>query len=345
MTVNQDEQILAQLFQELTGTPPALITPLRPHASERRIYRLSGSKTGVVGVINPNAAENDAFVYFAKHFASLGLPVPEIYLYSPTSCAYLEQDLGDETLFDFITRKRAETNEEFPREVEQLYRASLELLPEFQIGAAKTIDFSRCYPETELLPGTFAGDCASFATDLVGRMLPDFDTASLTGDFAALIAALEEAPASFFVYRDFQSRNIMRLNDRPVFIDFQSGRRGALQYDVVSLLYQSSTRIPHDARRRLIDHYCSIASHMIRLERGEFERFLSGFVICRMLQVLGVYGRQGLAGGKAYFTNSIPTAVATLASELNSPGLLIKLPKLRTCAEKLVATTTATQTL
>lgn len=335
MTVQNEDQILSQCFQEVTGTQPTSITPLRPHASERRIYRLISGTTTLVGIINANRPENDAFVYFAGHFANHGLPVPVIHLYKPEQHVYLEQDLGDETLFDFLTHERSASGEEFPHRVESLYQRSLEYLVEFQIKGARDLDFTKCSPEIDLLPGTFTGDCASFARDLVARLLPTFDITTLAADFAALIAFLEEAQGSYFVYRDFQSRNIMRVDGQPFFIDFQSGRRGPLQYDVVSLLYQASTKIPVEARKRLVEHFCVTAARHTRLEVGQFCKFLSGFIICRMLQVLGVYGRQGLGAGKEYFANSIPSAITTLAQELSSAALPITLPKLRACADRL----------
>lgn len=168
------------------------------------------------------------------------------------------------------------------------------------------------------------------------RLLPQFDISLLTADFVALISFLEQADAGFFVYRDFQSRNIMHHNKRTYFIDFQSGRRGPLQYDVVSLLYQSSTQIPDTARQRLVQHYISAASQHQAIDAERFYHFFSGYIIARMLQVLGVYGRQGLGAGKRYFVDSIPGAIKTLSSELNRASLPVTLTSLRICTDELV---------
>jgi aminoglycoside/choline kinase family phosphotransferase len=169
--------------------------------------------------------------------------------------------------------------------------------------------------------------------------LPDFDISRLTADFARLINLLEGAKGGYFVYRDFQSRNIMHYNSRPYFIDFQSGRRGPLQYDVVSLLYQSSTKLPQDLRDRLLSHYLNcLARHTPNgaLDRDEFHHYFSGFIVSRMVQVLGVYGHQGLGAGKEYFARSIPSAARTLYNELTRGDLAIKLDALRECALRLV---------
>lgn len=341
MPKDNQEELLNRFFKQLTGVTPTDITELRPHASERRIFRLTSSDTSIIGAINPIRRENDAFVSFARYFFSRGLPVPEVYLYEPDYNLILEQDLGDETLFDLLAKEResAKSANDFPPAAEALYLKSLEFLPRFQIECAKDFDFSTCYPERDLLPGTFAGDCANFAKELVLRLLPDFDLAPLTKDFAELIAFLERADASNFVYRDFQSRNIMVVNEAPLFIDFQSGRRGALQYDVVSLLYQSSTKIPSESRARLVEHYIAEASKYTAIDRQLFYHYYSGFIIARMLQVLGVYGRQGLGAGKSYFTDSIPGALATLSNELNKSELPVSLPRIRDCVERLLAIT------
>lgn len=330
-----DHALLAVCFYECVGSQATSITPLKQHASDRRIYRVRDASNCLIGVVNPVREENDAFVNFARFFAKAGLPVPNIHYYDASRSVYLEDDLGDTTLFDFLQAERTRVGELFPSTVELSYRDALDTLLRFQIECAPSFDFSKCYPEIDLLPGTFAGDCATFGTELVTRILPEFDISSLTRDFATLIDFLENADKQFFVYRDFQSRNIMLRDGKPFFIDFQSGRKGPLQYDVVSLLYQSSTRIPGEFRRRLVEHYCAKASTYQALNQEEFYRFYSGFIACRMLQVLGVYGRQGLGAGKRYFADSIPAALETLSHELEAGGLPLSLPQLTVCVQRL----------
>jgi aminoglycoside/choline kinase family phosphotransferase len=333
-----DQDPLIQSFRRLTGAPPTSVTPLVQHASERRIFRLELQSKSYIGVINPNRRENDTFVAFANYFKSKGLPVPEIYHYEPDSNLYLEEDLGTETLFDYLAAQRTNAHgDPFPEAARNLYRKSLELLPRFQIESATNFDFSQCYPERDLLPGTFAGDCAAFSTQLVSRLIPDFQVAELAGDFAKLIEFLERADSNYFVYRDFQSRNIMHFNGSPYFIDFQSGRRGPLQYDVVSLLFQSSTKIPETDRDHLLQHYIEAASLYAAINPEQFHLFFSGFIIARMLQVLGVYGKLGLGAGKSYFANSIPAAVATLSTELNRSSFPLQLDALRRCVAQLAS--------
>jgi aminoglycoside/choline kinase family phosphotransferase len=338
MALTGEEEILEQHFRDITGSSPSSIAPLRPHASQRRMFRLQGSGRSFIGVINPVRRENDAFVSFARYFRARGLPVPEVLLYKPEDHLYLEEDLGDLTLLDLLTETRTQTNHPFPPVAEDLYKRSLEWLPRFQIESAEQFDFSHCYPERQLLPGTFARDCLSFSSELVARILPSFDRTTLNQDFSALMSFLEKAPALFFVYRDFQSRNIMCHNGKPFFIDFQGGSRGPLQYDVVSLLYQSSAKIPPSYRTKLVEHYCQEASKYTNFNSEDFFESYSGFIIGRMIQVLGVYGREGLGAGKEYFTQSIPAALATVADELSKPDRVLELPALRRCINILTDT-------
>ncbi len=331
-----DESLLATCFQEVTGTAPASIAPLRPHASERRIYRLTQGATTLVGVVNPSRAENDAFVALARHFKSKGLPVPTIHAYKPEEGVYLEDDLGEVTLLDFLLSERAKTGEAFPPSVEAMYKRVLSFLPRFQIEAAASLDFSLCLASDNFFSETLRKDMNSFCSELVARLLPSFDTRELEPEFSTLISYLEQAKSDFFLYRDFQSRNIMLVNNEPFFIDFQSGLKGPLQYDVISLLFQSSAQIPDTNREELVRTYLESVSEYHACDREDFFRYYPAFIISRMLQVLGVYGRQGLGAQKEYFAKSIPGALATLNSQLRSPHLTIKLDRLLACSEALL---------
>jgi aminoglycoside/choline kinase family phosphotransferase len=336
MVQTPEEELLATCFQEVTGLLPSSISPLRPHASERRIYRLRNGETKMVGVANHSRIENDAFVALAKHFRSLGLPVPTIHTYRPEDGVYLEEDLGETTLLDFLHSERTRTGERFPSSVESIYAKVLSLLPRFQIEAAATLNFSLCISANNFFSETLTNDMLSFSSELVGRLLPTYDTKPLTKDFAALISYLEKAKSDYFLYRDFQSRNIMLVNGEPVFIDFQSGLKGPLQYDVISLLYQSSAQIPDENREALVEAYLRSVSNYTQCDREEFFRYYPAFIISRMLQVLGVYGRQGLGAKKEYFIRSIPEALKTLDTHLRSPHLAIKLDGLLACSDALL---------
>lgn len=335
MSESADLELLNKHFQSLTGSRAAAITPMRAHASERRMYRVQGANRRVIGVVNNNPPENNAFVYLAEHFRDFQLPVPEVFLFEAGECVYLEEDLGDTTLLDFLVEQRLESGESFPKNVEAIYRQVLEYLPRFQIEAAKTLDFSNCYPDAYFSVAALHGDMNAFKVELVSRIIPEWDSSKLESDFKKLASFLSEAQSDYFVHRDFQARNIMVRGSNPSFIDFQGGRRGPLQYDVASLLFQSSAQLTDEVRDALVEHYLVAASHHTSIDRSEFNRYYKCFVITRMLQVLGVYGRQGLGAGKEYFLKSIPGALATLANELSHKTLPIQLPRLLNCVGNL----------
>jgi aminoglycoside/choline kinase family phosphotransferase len=336
MNRGSNEELLASYFQGFTGTPPSDVSVLWPHASERCMYRLSSSGFTCIGVVNKVEAENEAFVAFAKHFKAALLPVPEIYLYAPESGVYLQQDLGDVTLLDTLQQQRQTSGDSFPSKAEMLYKTALEFLPRFQIEAGSTVDYTKCHSSSDFSSDALSADMASFTKELIPRLAPAYDIGPLQRDFDTLIAFLARAHGEFFLYRDFQSRNIMIVADSPWFIDFQGGRRGPLQYDVVSLLYQSSAKIPQACRSILLNHYLDHAQSYTNLDRDQFVSFLGGFIVSRMIQVLGVYGREGLGAGKEYFLASIPTALDTLYRELQSDALGLSLPYLTDCAENLI---------
>lgn len=336
MVQRPEEELLAACFQQVTGTHPTTLAPLRPHASERRIYRLTSGTTNLVGVINQSRAENDAFVALARHFKAAGLPVPAIHAYQAENGLYLEDDLGDVTLLDFLTSERTATSEAFPHSAQVMYQKVLHYLPRFQIEAATKLDFSVCLAPEKFFSHTLPHDLASFSSELLARLIPAFDASSLSKDFQALITCLAKAKGDYFLYRDFQSRNIMLVNGEPVFIDFQSGLKGPLQYDVVSLLYQSSAKIPEAHREALVEDYLRAAARYTSCDRDQFFHYYPAFIVSRMLQVLGVYGRQGLGAKKDYFAKSIPEALKTLRHHLLSPKMPIKLNGLLACSEALL---------
>lgn len=336
MNGGSNEELLASYFQDLIGTPPSYVSVLSPHASQRCMYRLYSSGFSCIGVINKIEAENEAFVAFAKHFKAALLPVPEIYLHAPGSGVYLQQDLGDVTLLDTLQQQRQTFGDSFPSKAETLYKAALEFLPRFQIEAGSTVDYTKCHSSSDFSSDALSADMASFTNELIPRLAPRYNIEPLKGDFDTLITFLARAHGDFFLYRDFQSRNIMVVGDSPWFIDFQDGRRGPLQYDVVSLLYQSSARIPQTCRGTLLNHYLDHVQNYTNLDKDQFVSFLGGFIVSRMIQVLGVYGREGLGAGKEYFLASIPTALDTLYRELQSETLGLSLPHLTDCAENLL---------
>jgi|694.fasta_scaffold41584_2 aminoglycoside/choline kinase family phosphotransferase len=339
MTLPQDEEILARCFEEVSGSAPTCVQTLRPHASERRIYRLSSASGSLVGVVNASRAENDSFVALARHFRRCGLPVPAIHAYKAELGVYLEDDLGDQTLLDLLEASRSRSAEPFPADAANLYQAAVEVLPHFQIEAAATLDFSQCLSSQGSFASTLKRDIEAFLSEFVGRVLAGPPPANLAGEFEQLASFLAAAPSAYFLYRDFQARNIMVKDGKLAFIDFQSGGQGPLQYDLASLLFQSSAQIPDPERERLLESYLAAAGRHTSIDREDFLGRYPAFVVSRMLQVLSVYGRQGLGQKKEYFTRSIPLALATLSRCLKDPRMPLRLVGLEQCCNELLAAT------
>jgi len=308
------------LFEQTFSEPVETIEALKAHASDRQIFRLSSHNYTFIGVSNEDQSENKAFIEFTRHFEVFGLPVPKIYAVSEDCLHYLQQDLGEETLMDLLISARTE-EDPFPAEIEALYLKAVSCLPRFQIEAGKTINYDFCCRSRAFDRVSMISDMNSFQNNFLKHVLPDADTTALEGDYNKFADLLSAAESNFFMYRDFQARNIMICRGEPYFIDYQGGRLGPLQYDLVSLLYQSRTKIPEEVRARLLSAYIATTSQYVEIDIEKFYTYYYGFVFLRLMQVLGVYGKMGIVGGKEYFLNNIPYALDNLRQLLEDRQL------------------------
>jgi aminoglycoside/choline kinase family phosphotransferase len=329
------ERLIA-LFEKTFGEPLEATTALRPHASNRQFYRLRSARRSVIGVLHDNRRENEAFVHFTKHFKSFGLPVPELYATDLTIGAYLEEDLGDTTLLDFLGREQVQPGFVSPV-TEALYGRAVELLPRFQIEAGRSVPFQYSHPFRSYNRTAMRWDMHYFRDAFLRRTGIHWNNVLLERDFQTLADFLLQADSNFFMYRDFQARNIMVRNGDLAFIDYQDGRCGPLQWDVVSLLFQSKAALPADVRDRLLNRYLESAAQYVSIDRGAFLRYLHAFVFIRLMQVLGTYGEKGLGEKKEYFMASIPHAIRNLKSLLEINPLPVHLPALTSVCADLVA--------
>lgn len=329
---------LITLYQSHFGTEPLEVQTLQAHASDRKIYRLicpaNNINKTVIGVVNPNPKENKAFIYFANHFLRHGLNVPKIFISDSELSCYIEEDLGEATLYDLLLAART-PEDKFPKKIEALYEQILKVLPKFQIIASKDLDYSYCETESEFRAVSMKRDMEFFERSFLSKTNIKYDSRKLHEDFNTLISFLSDFPCDYFMYRDFQSRNIMFKSGQPYFIDFQGGRRGPLQYDVASLLYQASAQIPEESKSKLISAYLKEAKKFIAINDTDFYAGLDGFIIVRILQVLGTYGKQGLENKKEYFIRSIPRAVANLFEQSQSGNCMKGLPTLQSICYSL----------
>ena len=343
-TVSQDwgaglkfMDILKRLFEEHFRLPVDNVQPLQGDlgGSGRKIIRLKGSGTSAVGILYGVREENRAFLEFSRHFRRHGLPVPEIYAEDLAQGAYLEEDLGDTTLFDFLSQGR--TGESISHDVVEAYRKTAAALPRFQVEAAVDLNYSFCYPRASFDRQSIAWDLNYFKYYFLRLAAIPHNEQALEDDFNCLTDFLLEAPGDYFLYRDFQSRNVMLPNGEPFFVDYQGGRKGALQYDIASLLYDAKADLPPALRQLLLDHYLEALGGYIALDREAFMRHYYAFVYVRILQALGAYGFRGFYERKAHFLQSVPYALKNLRWLLHNVALPIELPTLMGAFQSMLA--------
>jgi aminoglycoside/choline kinase family phosphotransferase len=320
--------ILKQLFEQHFHSPVTRVQPLQGQlsASGRNIIRLSNDRASAIGILYGVREENAAFLEFSRHFRGHGLPVPEIYGDDLSQGAYLEEDLGDTTLFEFLSKHR--TGEDIAPEVIEAYRKVVAVLPRFQVEAGRDVNYGVCYPRDSFDGQSIAWDLNYFKYYFLRLAGIPFNEQALEDDFGRLTTFLLSAPRDYFLYRDFQSRNVMLRDRQPFFVDYQGGRKGALQYDIASLLFDAKADLPPVLRQQLLDHYLDELARFIPLVREGFLHYYYGYVYIRILQALGAYGFRGFYERKTHFLQSVPYALKNLRWLLHNVTLPIALPTL-----------------
>ncbi len=322
--------MLSQLYNIWAGNEPEEVVPIfHASASHRRYYRLRGKGGTVIGTEYDNVRENAAFLYLSRHFREKGLPVPGILAESSDHKAYLQEDLGGDSLYGRLEA----AGFSFSEEIKNLYEQVVEQLAALQIRGHEGLDYTRCLSQHGFGKEEMLWDLAYFKYYFLKILDAPFDEYALEREFQALAGWLGEAQPRYFMHRDFQSRNILLPGDQPHFIDYQGGRLGPLQYDLVSLLWQAKANIPHPVRLELLNRYLDAATALIALDRGAFIAHYYGFVLLRSLQVLGAYGLRGLVEKKSHFLQSIPYALDNIRWVLEHGNLPFELRELKTALE------------
>ena len=300
---------LKKLYCTYTGHEPEAIEELPSSGSNRRYFRLTGTPT-LIGVSGTSLEENQAFLYMADHFRKKGLPVPQVVAKSDNDAFYLQEDLGDTLLFNAIEKGRKTSV--FDEEEKQLLRKTMRLLPAVQFSGADGMDFSYCYPQSEFNSRSILWDLNYFKYCFLKATGMEFQENLLEDDFQKMSDVLLQDHTPTFMYRDFQSRNVMVKNSEPWFIDFQGGRKGPIYYDVASFLWQAKAKYPAELRQELIADYLQALRGHMDIDEKHFFRQLRHFVLFRTLQVLGAYGFRGYFEKKPHFIQSVPFAIDNL---------------------------------
>jgi aminoglycoside/choline kinase family phosphotransferase len=343
--------VLKRLFEQHFHSPAERVQSLQGElgGSGRKIIRLVSGEHSAIGILYGVREENVAFLEFSRHFRRHGLPVPEIYGENLDQGAYLEEDLGDTTLFEFLSQHRA--GEKIAPETVRAYRKVVALLPRFQVEAGRDLNYKVCYPRGSFDRQSIAWDLNYFKYYFLRLAGVPFNEQALEVDFVRLTKLLLSAPRDFFLYRDFQSRNIMLRDGQPFFVDYQGGRKGALQYDIASLLYDAKADLPPQLRLQLLDHYLEALAGFTEVSHDAFLQHYYAYVYVRIMQALGAYGFRGFYERKAHFLQSVPYALTNLRWLLHNVELPIALPTLMDAfrsmvgSEKLQAVASETENL
>ncbi len=284
------------------------IEMLPQSGSDRIYFRIFSNKETYIATYNINIKENNTFIQFTQHFKTKLLPVPEIYCVNDEGTIYIQEDLGTQSLLNVL--------EEYGHgELSyNLFQKSLAALANIQVLGNEGLNYEYCLTAKEFGKQAIMSDLLYFKYYFLDTLQIPYDKQQLLSDFEALSTYLSFTEHKYFMFRDFQSRNIIVNNKNVFFIDYQGGMKGALQYDVASLLWQAKAELSEEWKDSLLWYYISEVEKILgkEIDRTTFVSQYNGYVLIRLLQVLGAYGFRGLFERKAHFLSSIPLALQNL---------------------------------
>jgi aminoglycoside/choline kinase family phosphotransferase len=330
---------VAELYKQWKGTEATSIDVLPQSGSERRYFRVHGANGSVIGTYGSNIKENETFIYFSRHFKEKNLAVPEILAISDDFLFYLQEDLGDISLLNRLESKG------YCTEVYELFKKSLETLALLHVKGDEGLNYNNCLTATEFGKQAIMADLLYFKYYFLDALRKPYDKQKLIDDFEALSNYLTHTEYKYFMFRDFQSRNIMvtppceGLGEAVHFIDYQGGMKGAPQYDVASMLWQAKANLPVEWKNKLLDDYINSLENITgqTVDRNIFSSQYNGYVLIRLLQVLGAYGFRGLFERKAHFLTSIPLALRNLKEFFQNQSIGISVPEFRKILDMCLA--------
>lgn len=299
---------IADLFQSLGYPYPDRIEKLPRSGSDRIYFRIYTGDHTYIATHNLNRKETRTFVYFSRHFREKGLPVPAILAVNNDDTLYIQEDLGTESLLNQLEKSG------HVDVVYQLFRQSLSALARLQILGDQGLDYNWCLTAKEFGKQAIMSDLLYFKYYFLDTLQIPYDKQAMLDDFDALSTYLTRTGNKFFMFRDFQSRNIIIRDGQVNFIDYQGGMKGALQYDVASMLWQAKAELSEEWKDSLLSYYMDEVDKLLPqpLDRVLFVSQYNGYVLIRLLQVMGAYGFRGLFERKAHFLASIPLALRNL---------------------------------
>jgi aminoglycoside/choline kinase family phosphotransferase len=315
--------IIANLYRSAFQEEALHIEKIPQSGSDREYFKVKGSANNCIATYGKNIKENQTFIQFARHFRSVGAPVPEIIAVADDSMVYLQEDVGHISLLQVLEE------EGFSERVFDLFQKSLRALAHLQVKGHHHLNYEWCITSKEFGKQAIMADLLYFKYYFLDTLQIPYDKEKLLDDFEVLSIYLARADHRYFMYRDFQSRNILIQDDEVRLIDFQGGMKGAVQYDVASLLWQAKADLTDNWKNKLLDYYISELETVLG-EKVDHSRFIAqynGYVLIRLLQVLGAYGFRGLFERKAHFLTSIPLALRNLKSFLSGHQVGLSVPE------------------
>ena len=299
---------IQQLFSTIQSAPWDQIQKIPQSGGDRMYFRISKGEQTWIATYNLNVKENQTFIYFANHFISKGMPVPKVLAVSKDLHFYIQEDVGTTSLLE-VLEKEGKTPHVF-----ELFQKSLKALAALQVKGGAGLDYQQCLTSKEFGKQSIMSDLLYYKYYFLDTLQYPYDKQALMNEFELLGDQLASKQFNHFLFRDFQSRNIMVQHDEVFFIDFQGGMEGGLSYDVASLLWQAKAELSAEWKEKLLDYYIEQVQLLLSgsLDVGAFKKQYHGFVLLRLLQVLGAYGFRGLFERKAHFLASIPLGLKNL---------------------------------
>ena len=320
--------ILTKMATDYSGKKPVTCVPLAQSGSHRRYYRITfDDGNTLIGAYNDDIAENRAFFEYTRFFAAQQLNTPTLLAVHEDEKHYLLNDLGTQTLYDKLCDVRKNCGDF--QDVMDLYKKVVAALPKFQMTAKKGLDMSVAYPRAAFDRQSMQWDLNYFKYYYLKMVYVPFNEQLLEDDYQRFMDYLLSVDDDYFLYRDFQSRNIMVYQDDVWFIDYQGGRKGALQYDIASLLYDAKADLSPEIREELLECYMDNLAQYIPVDRKQFKAYFNAFSLIRIMQAMGAYGYRGYFERKTHFLQSVPYAIRNMRYLLQHNALPEGLPELQ----------------
>ena len=318
---------ISEVYKNWCGKMPAQVDVLPQSGSDRRYFRLHNENgETVIGTHGINTVENETFIYFSHHFKNENLPVPTIFAINDENTIYLQQDFGDVSLLNVLEEKG------YSHEAYELFKESLHQLARLQVKGDEGLNYAKCLTNQEFGKQAIMADLLYFKYYFLDGLRKPYDKQKLIDDFEALSNYLSHTEYKYFMFRDFQSRNILVTDEKTVhFIDFQGGMKGAPQYDVASIIWQARANLPDEWKNNLLEDYMDAFESIISntIDKEVFRSQYNGYVLIRLMQVLGAYGFRGLFERKSQFLTSIPLALNNLRWFIENNSLGITVPEFK----------------